>query len=222
MGDALSSGEVRRIYDAAAPRYDLQHALITLHSDQRGRRRVVELGVHERDHVLDAGGGTGLTGMLAARKVGAQGRVSVFDLSEGMLGEARAKAAQAGLAERMEFTVGDMLALPYPDASFDAVLSTYSLCPLYDPARGALELYRVLKPGKLLAAAHSSVPASRAVRVLADCVESAVSRLHWLSLGCRPVEVLPALLAAGAELVMTQRIGVPLWPFLVFVVRKPA
>ena len=222
MTDALSKSTVRHLYDAAAHRYDLQHALITMHSDQRGRRMVVELGVQEPDHVLDAGGGTGLTGMLAARKVGPEGTVTVFDLSETTLEEARAKAERAGLAARMKFTVGDMLALPYPDASFDAVLSTYSLCPLYDPAMGALELYRVLKPGKLLAAAHSTVPASTPVRLLADCVEGVVSRLHWLSLGCRPVEVLPALLGAGAQLIASRRIGVPLWPFLVFVVRKPA
>ena len=221
MGEALSLKDLRRVYDAAAQRYDLQHALLTLHSDQRGRRMVVESGVQTRDHVLDAGGGTGLTGLLAARRVGPEGRVTVFDLSEGMLGEARAKAAHAGLADRMEFAVGDMLALPYPQASFDAVLSTYSLCPLYDPAKGALELYRVLKPGKLLSAAHSSVPAQQSVRILADCVEGVVARLPWLSLGCRPVDVLPALLAAGAELVSSRRIGVPLWPFLVFTVRKP-
>jgi len=222
MGTGLSTDAVRRIYDAAANRYELQHALITLNSDDRGRRMVVERGVHQGDRVLDAGGGTGLTGRLAALKAGPQGQVTVFDLSAGMLEEARAKAELAGLAGRMAFTVGDMLALPYPDASFDAVLSTYSLCPLYDPAQGALELYRVLKPGKLLAAAHSTVPPAGAVRRIADAFESVVSRLHWLSLACRPVEVLPALLEAGAELVSSERIGVPLWPFFVFVVRKPA
>ena len=52
MADALSTSAVRRIYDAAAKRYDLQHALITLRSDQRGRRMVVELGVAEGDQVL--------------------------------------------------------------------------------------------------------------------------------------------------------------------------
>ncbi|MBE0622562.1 MAG: methyltransferase domain-containing protein [Burkholderiales bacterium] len=221
MGEALSSSELRRVYNNAAHRYDLQHALLTFRSDERGRRMVVELGVRENDRVLDAGGGTGLTGRLAARKAGPDGHVTVFDLSEGMLEQARARAEQAGLAARMDFTVGDMLALPYPDASFDAVLSTYSLCPLYDPAQGALELYRVLKPGRLLSAAHSSVPPVRPVRMLADCIEGAVSKLHWLSLGCRPVDVLPALIAAGAELISCKRIGVPLWPFLVFVVRKP-
>ena len=96
MANALSADELRHVYDDAAHRYDLQHSLITLHSDQRGRRMVVELAVHERDRVLDAGGGTGLTGRLAARKAGPQGHVTVFDLSEGMLDEARTKAAASG------------------------------------------------------------------------------------------------------------------------------
>jgi len=41
-------------------------------------------------------------------------------------------------------------------------------------------------------------------------------------MGCRPVVVLPALLAVGAEVCLDRYLGVPLWPFRVFVVRKPA
>jgi len=41
-------------------------------------------------------------------------------------------------------------------------------------------------------------------------------------MGCRPVEVLPALVEAGGRVVFERRIGVPVWPFLVAVVEKPA
>ena len=106
-------------------------------------------------------------------------------------------------------------------ASYDVVLSTYSLCPLYDPAKGALELYRVLRPGGRLGCAHSADPQKRAVKWLADKVENIAWRFPWLSMGCRAVDVLPALRQAGAKVIFTRHIGVPLWPFVVFVVEKP-
>ena len=60
------------------------------------------------------------------------------------------------------------------------------------------------------------------VRRLADLVETVVWRLPWLSLGCRSVDVLPALEGAGATILSVRHIGVPLWPFLVLVARKPS
>lgn len=131
---ALAPSLVRSLYDRKSKRYDLQHALATLRSDERGRRMVVEPGVRPGDRVLDAGGGTGSTALLAAARAGASGHVVVLDFSAGMLGEAEQRARAAGLAERMEFVTGDILELPFDDGSFDAVLSTYSVCPVYDPA----------------------------------------------------------------------------------------
>jgi len=177
--------------------------------------------VREGDHVLDSGAGTGSTGLMAARKAGARGKVTLFDLSEDMLAVAREKAARAGLHDRLVFQTGDMVHLPFADASFDAVLSTYSLCPLYDPAQGALELYRVLRPGGRLGCAHSAEPQGRFARWLADRVEDVAWRVPWLSMGCRAVSVVPTLERAGGRVEFLGHIGVPLWPFLVFVVGKP-
>jgi SAM-dependent methyltransferase len=112
--------------------------------------------------------------------------------------------------------------LPFADNSFDVVLSTYSLCPLYDPEKGALELYRVTKPGGKVGAAHSSEPHNPILKFFADRVEDIAWRLPWLSMGCRSVMVLPALEKAGGRVIFSKQIGVPLWPFRVFVVEKPA
>lgn len=219
---ALSLGRLRDVYDTIARRYDFQHGLITARADQRGRRLLVERAVREGDTVLDCGSGTGTTALMAARKAGPKGRVSLFDLSEGMLEVARQKAAEAGLIDRLEFRAGDMVHLPYADDSFDVVLSTYSLCPLYDPKKGALELYRVTRPGGRIGVAHSTSPQDPIVRWLADRVEDIAWRFPWLSMGCRSVVVLPTLRAAGARVVFWKHIGIPLWPFLVFVLEKPA
>lgn len=221
MREALSTDHVEAVYDRAAPRYDFYHAAATLRSDARGRRLVVEWGVSEGDAVLDAGGGTGSTALAAARKVGAEGHVTVLDLSANMLEVGRRRADEAGLLERMTFDTGDIVHLPYAEGQFDTVLSTYSLCPVGDPSAGALELYRVLKSGGRFACAHSSEPQNRLVRGIADGVEAVLWKFPSLSLGCRAISVLPALEAAGAQVVKTKRLGVPLWPFFVFLVEKP-
>lgn len=221
MRQALERSALESTYNRVAGHYDLQHGLLTLRTDERGRKLVVRQGVRPGERVLDAGGGTGRSALLAAAAVGPAGHVTVFDLSEGMLEVARANAEQAGLAGRMAFQCGDILHLPFADGSFDALLSTYSLCPLYDPTAGVLELYRVVKPGGRLAAAHSVEPSNPLVRAIGSRVESLVWRFPRLSLGCRPVQTLPALIGAGAEVLFETRIGVPLWPFIVYVVRKP-
>jgi ubiquinone/menaquinone biosynthesis C-methylase UbiE len=171
---------------------------------------------------LDCGSGTGTTGIMAARKVGANGKVTMFDLSDAMLAVARKKVIQEGLQDRVIFQTGDMVHLPFNDNTFDVVLSTYSLCPLYDPEKGALELYRVTKPDGRIGVAHSTSPRNAMVRWIADRVEDWAWHFPWLSMGCRSVNVLPALKSAGGRLIFSKIIGIPLWPFFVFIVKKPA
>jgi ubiquinone/menaquinone biosynthesis C-methylase UbiE len=221
LRQALQKEVLRGVYDRSAGRYDRLHALLTLASDRRGREIIVEKAVSTGDRVLDSGAGTGSTALAAAVRAGDSGRVVLFDLSDEMLDVARTKAAQAGLADRLSFRAGDMTALPFEDDSFDAVLSTYSLCPLYDPARGALEMLRVVRPGGKIGIAHSVDPQNALVRWLGGRIEAAAWHFPSISLGCRSVTVLPTLEEAGGRVLFSGRIGVPTWPFLVFVVEKP-
>jgi ubiquinone/menaquinone biosynthesis C-methylase UbiE len=218
----LSLDELRSIYGHIAKRYDFQHGLITAKADQRGRKLLVENSVDGGNEVLDCGSGTGTTGIMAAKKVGSKGNVTFFDLSDDMLAVAKKKVTREGLQDRVTFQVGDMVHLPFDDNKFDVVLSTYSLCPLYNPSKGVLELYRVTKPGGKIACAHSIDPRGRTVKWLADKVENWAWRFPILSMGCRSVNVLPALKSAGGKVIFSKYIGVPLWPFFVFIVEKPS
>jgi len=221
MRTALKTDQLKQIYRQIAHRYDLQHGFITARFDQRGRRMVVEHTVHPGDTVLDAGAGTGSTGILAARKAGPSGSITFFDLCDEMIAVAREKVAREQLGTTIHFETGDMCHLPFPDNHFDVALSTYSLCPLYDPAKGALEMYRVIKPGGRLGIAHSTEPTSPMIKWLAGRVEDIAWKIPSLSMGCRAVDVIPALEKAGGKIVLNTMIGIPLWPFKVLIVEKP-
>lgn len=220
MRQALKTDRLQSVYRAVAKRYDVQHRLVTGGADQRGRRLLVDAAVSDGDAVLDCGAGTGSTALLAASRAEPGGHITLFDLSRDMLDVARGRIRDAGIEDQCRFDVGDMTALPFEDASFDVTLSTYSLCPLWDPIRGALEMLRVTKPGGRVGVAHSAEPDSALVKWFAEMVESVAWRLPWLSLGCRAVSVLPALRSAGVEVLLDRKIGIALWPFHVFVVTK--
>jgi len=220
MREGLQTDKLKSIYHRVAKRYDLEHTILTALSDQRGRELVVANTVKEGNNVLDCGSGTGSTALLAARKIGTQGKITLFDLSADMLELAKAKLQDEGLGERATFQTGDMTQLPFESNTFDVVLSTYSLCPLYDPAKGALELLRVTKPGGKIGAAHSIDPTNPVTKLIGNWIESVAWRIPSLSMGCRAVTVLPALQQAGGKVVMNKIIGVPFWPFVVFVIEK--
>jgi len=221
MRSALEKDRLRAVYDRVSGRYDFQHGLTTFRTDQRGRRILVRHTVKEGSLVLDAGGGTGSTTLLAADAVGSTGKVVLLDFSSGMMDVARKRIKRARLDDRVELTSGDMMQLPFEDDVFDTVLSTYSVCPLGDPAAAMKELVRVLKPGGLLGIAHSAAQSDTVFGRMGAWIEKLAWRWPGLSLGCRPVDVLPGLLALGSTLVLETRIGI-LWPFLVLIVSKPS
>lgn len=100
-----------------------------------------ELGLAGRE-VLDAATGTGNTALeLAAR--GAQ--VHAFDLTPRLLDVARSRATDAGV--EVHFVEGDLLHVPFPDARFDVVVSTFGAFTADDHARCAAELLRVCRAG---------------------------------------------------------------------------
>lgn len=95
-----------------------------------------------RDRVLDVACGTGNAALLAA----AAGAVVVgVDSSERLVAVARRRAAETGLSA--EFLVGDALALPVADASYDVVLSVFGVIFAAEPARAIGEIARVLRAG---------------------------------------------------------------------------
>ncbi|MBA2524138.1 MAG: bifunctional demethylmenaquinone methyltransferase/2-methoxy-6-polyprenyl-1,4-benzoquinol methylase UbiE [Solirubrobacterales bacterium] len=135
------------MFDRIAGVYDLMNSAMTAGMHHRWRARAVDAaGVGPGDHALDVCCGTGDLTLELARRVGPSGRVLGSDFSERMLDLARRKAPGPGAAAP-RFEWADALALPYADASFDAVTVGFGVRNLAELDRGIAEMTRVLKPG---------------------------------------------------------------------------
>lgn len=116
---------------------------------QRRFRRALALSGRER--VLDVGTGTADLCLLLAPDLSRGGRIVGIDLAEAMLAVGRAKVARSPYADRIELVLGNALHLPFPDASFDVVVSAFALRNFADLDRALREMRRVLTPaGRLL------------------------------------------------------------------------
>jgi len=102
------------------------------------------LGLRPGDRVLDIGVGPGLLARELGETVGENGKLSGIDQSEAMLAMTRKRCADL---EHADFKMADACELPYPDASFDAVVSTQVYEYVADMPRALAEAARVLVPG---------------------------------------------------------------------------
>jgi SAM-dependent methyltransferase len=107
--------------------------------------------------VLDIGSGGGVDTILAARRVGPDGKAIGLDLLEAMCERARRHAAEAGVEGWTEFLRGEMEDLPLPDESVDVVVSNGVLNLSARKSRALAEIFRVLGPGGRICMADLTV-----------------------------------------------------------------
>ena len=98
------------------------------------------------ERVLDLGSGAGTDSLVAAQMVGNEGRVAGIDMTPEMLAKARAVAEEMG-ARNVEFVEGEVERLPFPDSSFDVVISNGVIDLVHDKDAVFSEIHRVLVPG---------------------------------------------------------------------------
>lgn len=167
--EAFSASDVRSNH-AQIERRNAVHRRFGYDPDA-GVQFVLERTLPLTGRVLDVGTGKGRFAIPLARHVT---EVVTLDVSAEEQRTARMEAVHANLAHRIRFVVHDARALPWPAASFDAVVSWNVVHHLDDPERVFDEMLRVLKPGGTLALADFSPSGFR----IMDAVHQAEGRRH--------------------------------------------
>jgi arsenite methyltransferase len=141
--------------------------------------------LRESETVLDLGSGGGIDVLLSARRVGPSGFAYGVDMTDEMLGLARANAAKAG-ATNVEFLKGTIEDIPLPDRSVDVVISNCVINLSVDKPKVLAEMFRVLVPGGRIGvsdvvAEDDLTLSERAARgSYVGCIAGALSRAEYL------------------------------------------
>ena len=159
QGNSVPEAEVAAMFDAIAPVYDRLNTVMTAGGDGRWRRAAADAaGLQPGGAAIDVACGTGKLSATLAERVGPFGRVVGIDLAPAMV--ATAGAAYGDLVQ-LSFQVGNALALPFPDAEFDAATIAFGLRNLADFEAGFRELARVVRPGGRVVCLELSMPPQR-------------------------------------------------------------
>jgi demethylmenaquinone methyltransferase/2-methoxy-6-polyprenyl-1,4-benzoquinol methylase len=108
--------------------------------------------------LLDVAGGTGDIAFRFLARAG-HGHATVLDLTEAMLVEGRQRAEAGAMADSLDWVVGDAMALPFADNSFDVYTISFGIRNVTRPQEALDEAFRVLRPGgRLMVLEFSQIP----------------------------------------------------------------
>jgi ubiquinone/menaquinone biosynthesis C-methylase UbiE len=186
--------QARRLWERYAPRYDRQIRVFERLLFPGGRAWACSQAAGD---VLEVAVGTGLN--LPCYPAGI--RLTGIDLSPAMLGIARNRARVLGLAADLREASAD--ALPFPDASFDTVVCTVSLCNIPGDRAAIGEMFRVLRPGGRLVLLDHVASDRRWVLAIERLLEPLFLRLNGDHLTRRP---LPLVVATGFAIEHSERL----------------
>jgi ubiquinone/menaquinone biosynthesis C-methylase UbiE len=175
---AMDVERLRRYWDKHSRSYDKQMGFFDRKLFGDSRQWVCGRATGD---VLEVAVGTGLNLDSYPDDV----TITGVDLSPGMLEHAQRRARTSGLNVTLQ--VGDAHRLEFPDASFDTVVCTFSLCGIPDERRAVAEMWRVLRPGGRLLLANHVVSTSAPVRLLQRLLEVVTIPLGGENFRRRPV-----------------------------------
>ena len=153
------AGRVQGVFNSVANKYDIMNAVMSMGIHRVWKEAMMDwLAPRPGQKLLDVAGGTGDVSFKFLGRAG-HGHATVLDLTEPMLVEGRKRAEADSLTGSLDWVVGDAMALPFPDNTFDVYTISFGIRNVTRPQEALNEAYRVLRPGgRLMVLEFSQLP----------------------------------------------------------------
>ena len=153
------AGRVRGVFGSVASKYDVMNDAMSMGIHRVWKDAMMDwLAPRPGQRLLDVAGGTGDISFRFLKRAG-EGHATVLDLTEEMLIAGRQRAEAEQMAGQLDWVVGDAMALPFADNSFDVYTVSFGIRNMTDPQQVLYEAFRVLRPGgRLMVLEFSQVP----------------------------------------------------------------
>jgi demethylmenaquinone methyltransferase/2-methoxy-6-polyprenyl-1,4-benzoquinol methylase len=157
--EAEKAGMVHGVFSRVASKYDVMNDLMSMGIHRIWKDAMMDwLAPRSGQRLLDVAGGTGDVAFRFLKRAAGASAV-VCDMTEPMLIEGRKRAEAEKLAESLDWVVGDAMALPFPDNSFDVYTISFGIRNVTRIPDALAEAYRVLRPGgRLMVLEFSQIP----------------------------------------------------------------
>jgi demethylmenaquinone methyltransferase/2-methoxy-6-polyprenyl-1,4-benzoquinol methylase len=153
------AGRVQGVFNSVASKYDIMNDVMSAGIHRIWKEAMMDwLAPRAGQTLLDVAGGTGDISFKFLKRAG-HGHATVLDLTEPMLVEGRKRAEADRMADSLDWVVGDAMALPFEDNTFDVYTISFGIRNVTRPQQALAEAYRVLKPGgRLMVLEFSQLP----------------------------------------------------------------
>jgi demethylmenaquinone methyltransferase/2-methoxy-6-polyprenyl-1,4-benzoquinol methylase len=157
--EAEKAGRVRGVFGNVASKYDVMNDAMSMGIHRIWKDAMMDwLAPRAGQKLLDVAGGTGDISFRFLDRAGS-GHATVLDLTEQMLIEGRKRAEAEQMAASLDWVVGDAMALPFEDNTFDTYTISFGIRNVTRPQEALNEAFRVLRPGgRLMVLEFSQIP----------------------------------------------------------------
>jgi demethylmenaquinone methyltransferase/2-methoxy-6-polyprenyl-1,4-benzoquinol methylase len=159
VSESEKAGRVQGVFGSVASRYDIMNDVMSGGVHRLWKDAMMDwLAPRSGQKLLDVAGGTGDIAYRFLKRAG-QGHATVLDLTEEMLVEGRKRAEANQMIDQLDWSIGDAMALPFPDNSFDVYTISFGIRNVTRPQDALNEAFRVLRPGgRLMVLEFSQIP----------------------------------------------------------------
>ena len=159
VGEADKAAMVQGVFTRVASKYDVMNDVMSAGIHRLWKEAMMDwLAPRAGQRLLDVAGGTGDVAFRFLKRVPGATAV-VCDVTEEMLISGKARAGAASLADRLEWVLGDAMALPFADRSFDVYTISFGIRNVTRIGDALSEAFRVLRPGgRLMVLEFSQLP----------------------------------------------------------------